>query len=411
MTVILARIRKNPDFWFSLAVVALTIVPLLLAPVRARFLGPEGRGLFAIFQADLTTSAAVGMLGARLASYSIDIGNRPRHNINLSGLALVGTLAYVMAALPLGLLASSRGSSMVCIGLLAGILLAPGWIVGQTELARAQLAGRRRWILAVTGGPGIIEFVGNLGLALLRSLSVLGSVVITLCAEAYRSIASLWRYGCQRREHNPSAPEHSAAGRAGNGRVLMRRSLSLAPAAILPMLAVSVDIILFSLQLPASVLGIYAVARLGSTILYPLAGALEGRLLRHAVNGGLGRGILRSCLDALPVATVIGVTGALLITPVFGGRFASAAVPFAVAAFGGVIRFGFGCASALAAQLGRSGALNVAVTVMVGVEALACLLVAYAVGPSVISMVVAVLLSQGCGLSVLYLLVRGAQDS
>jgi O-antigen/teichoic acid export membrane protein len=392
--------RRHPDLAFSASMMALTIAPLLLAPVRARFLGPEGRGLLAAFQADLSASAVVGMLGVRLAAYAVDIGSHRRDDIRLSGIVAAGTVAYLVVASLLVIPTFDQYGSLVAVALAVGLLLVPGWIIGQTELARAQLSRDRPWILTNAGGPALIEFCGNLALAVGRWLTVLNSVVVTVLAEAFRSLTGVWRFLRERRRSHGGvrATRRGCDGTAHLlGRALTSKSIAFAPAAILPTLALSLDVILYSFWLPVEALGVYAVAKLGLTILYPLATALEGRHVHHVQRLGLLGGVLRSCMEAAPIAMSIGIAGAVLIPVVFGEAFASAAWPFAVGTIGGVLRFGFVSCAAWAASNAPSTVQNASVGVLVVAEAVLCIFVAVTVGPSVLAMVLAVIGSQLCG--------------
>jgi hypothetical protein len=392
--------RRHPDLAFSASMITLTVAPLLLAPVRARFLGPEGRGLFAAFQADLSACAVVSMLGVRLAAYAVDLGSRRRDEVRLSGIVILGTLAYVAFASLLLIPTLERYGWMVAIALAVGMFLAPGWIIGQTELARAQVSRDRRWILTTACGPALIEFCVNLVLAIGRWLTVLNSVVVTVLAEAFRSLIGVWRFFRERRRSHDGA--RATRGDPDDkprllGRELTSKAIAFAPAAMLPTLALSLDVILYSFWLPVEALGVYAVAKLGLTILYPLATALEGRHVHHVRRFGLFGGVLRACLEAAPIAMSVAATGILLIPVVFGEAFAGAALPFAVGTIGGVLRFGYVSCAVWAAVNAPSVVQNASVGVLVGAEATLCILVAVAVGPSIMAMVLAVLGSQLCG--------------
>src|SRR4051794_7965415 len=128
--------RLRGDVLLSLAILAATAAPLLLSPVRAWLLGPEGRGNFALFQADLSAIAAVGMLGARLASYSLQLDQRVRRDVPLRGLMLSGMTVALLLTAPLAVLAYSSAGSLIGWCVAACFLLVPGWILCQLELAR-----------------------------------------------------------------------------------------------------------------------------------------------------------------------------------------------------------------------------------------------------------------------------------
>jgi O-antigen/teichoic acid export membrane protein len=404
----LGRVRgraASPDLLLTFGVLAASAAPLLLAPVRARFLGPEGRGQFAVFQADLVVCAAVGMLGTRLASYSLKLDGRPRRDTSLWPLTLTALLLHLSLTLPLAWLAHTSAGPLVAWALVASTVFVPGWIVSQLELARAQVDGSKRWIFGSTGAPPLVDFVLNVAAVALRAMTLASTIVITLIAELVRTVSAAWRYAARRRHEVPEGGRGPSRARE-EGVALTLEAVRLAPAAALPLVVTSLDVIILSFLVPSERIGVYAVAKLGLLLFMPVASALEGRLLGHAVRLGVGRGMTRASMEVLPLAVVVGTVGALLIKPLFGTSFGDAAIPFVVACLAGVCRIAFDCGSMLAARNGRSGALVVAVTTMLSAEALAFVGSGALAPRSVTAMTGCLLFTHLVGSAVIYLLMR-----
>ncbi len=405
---VLGRLRgtaASRDLLLTFGVLAASAAPLLLAPIRARFLGPEGRGQFAVFQADLVVCAAVGMLGTRLASYSLELDGRRRRDTALWPLTLTALLLHLSLTLPLAWLAHSSAGPVVAWSLVASTVLVPGWIVSQLELARAQVGGDKKWIFITTGGPPLVDFVLNVVAAVLRAITLASTIAITLFAELVRTLSACWRYTTRRRRESPE--DGAGASRArGQGLALAREAVRLAPAAALPLIVTSVDVIILSFLVPPERIGVYAVAKLGLLLFMPVASALEGRLLGHAARLGVGRGMVRASTEVLPLAVVVGALGALVIEPLFGTSFQDAALPFVVACLAGVARIAFDCGAMLAARRGRSGTLVLAVTAMLGAEAITFVGVGVLAPSSVTAMAGCLLFTHLVGSVVIYLLMR-----
>ena len=299
----------------ALTIVA-SVLPLLLAPVRARELSPDGRGEFAFFQSSFTIISTFGALGARHAYYSLRAAGLPDGQLLGPQAALSAWGASAFLGLPLFFISLTQHSGATTALIAVAILLGPMHLYVQLQLARAQYDGRAHRIAITTATPAVWEFLSNLVLAVANWMMVLSVSLATMAAELLRAVVS-----------RGSRPVRSSAeDRKRYTQLLWRYAIVGA----MPMLVANVDVIVYGALIPQAELGYYVVARLAVTLLVFGTMVLEGRFV--ARDGQFAR-TATIMLSVLAVAALVGGTaGTYLIVPIFGRDYAPAASIFGVMA-------------------------------------------------------------------------------
>lgn len=299
--------------------ILLSLLPFLLAPARARLLTPEGRGEFAFFQSAYIVISSIGALGARHAYYAFRGSGGTDQVLIGPRAALSAATASVLAGIPLLLISISRHSLEVSILLVIVACAGPVHLFVQLQLARAQYARRDLRIAAITGLPSAWEFLSNLVLIVINSMTVFWVSALTMSTEAVRAaIAACRPRARQRRRETPVL--------RGSQAVFTRGLWSFAVVGVTPMLVSNVDVLAYGALLPADQLGFYAVAKLALTLLLFGTLVLEGRFATSARR--LSRPQLLTIAALLCAALSGGIAGGLLIPLVFGFAYHAAAALF-----------------------------------------------------------------------------------
>lgn len=344
----------------GLTIASVSLLPLLLAPVRAQLLGPAARGEFAFFQSSLTLVAAVAGLGLRHAAYSLGAVGERRFDTSLRPVLITGTLLGGLAAAPLLAIASRSMSAPVVWALIAVLVFLPGYVSHQFELATVQSRGATGRIAAGVAGPGVVEFLGTLTAVIARSLTLTVALAVTAVAEVWRILLALsWRL------RDPARRERRRAD-AASGRALARAALVFAPAGVLPVVGLSVDVLVYGALVPATALGVYVVAKIGLALMGPFAAVMEGRALRTAGERGVRAVCVRYGAMFALVALLVSAVGSPLMVPLFGEEYAEARFALPIAAAAGAIRALYVLLLAVAAARGR-GRLSVVASAAVAV--------------------------------------------
>lgn len=309
--------------YLPVATIVVGLLPILLAPVRARELSPDGRGEFAFFQSAFMIISAAGALGGRHAYYAIRGRGRPDVPALGAGAAASAWIAAAMAGAPLLVISLFQHSAATSI--LIGIVLAAGplHLFVQLQLARAQYEHQAPRVALTTGVPALWEFVTNLALFAANAMTVLTVSVATATAEVLRGLVS-------QRRRAPS-PHDLRAVRRDYVRHLWR----YAPVSMLPMLVGNIDVIVYGAAIPQKNLGYYAVAKLAVTLLIFATVVIEGRFTRSDLR--FARSALLTLLLLGCTALVGGVLGTLLIPPLFGAAYRPAAGVFGLMAAVGFV--------------------------------------------------------------------------
>lgn len=317
------------------------MLPYLLAPVRASWLGPEARGAFAFFQSSLVVVAACGTMGVRFAAYALDEKGARRLELPMHRTIAWGLSAGLACALPLSVIASLIMSPWLGASILLCVLFVPGWMRSQLELANSQmLALDGRLSLGLTVAS-IVEFVLNLATVVTRSLTLVSSVVVTLCAELTRILlAARWRQ-VDARESSAELLTVADAPQV-DGREFSRMSRSYAPGAILPMVAANIDVLIYGTLMPVALVGLYAVAKLGFSLYLPVGAVLEGRVLSGIRDHGLGRTLLRVAALGVAVSLPLSAGAYVLLPALFGAAYNSAMWGVPLACLAGTLRLVYG---------------------------------------------------------------------
>ncbi len=361
-------------------------LPFLLAPVRAQLLGPAGRGEFAYFQSSIMIIFAVSALGIRHAVYRAQKQGLERFQYGTLPLLGFSLVVSVACGAVLAAFASNGLSTEVAAVVLVVSLFGPIYAVTQLEVANAQLSHHRKRIGVLAGAPAVLEFVVSVVLVVVRQLNVATAIATTLFAELVRNIASVsWRAADRRRADLTSRTQ----SRWDTG--LLRTSIIAAPAVAVPVLASNLDMIIYGALVGSTPLGMYAVAKLGFTVMVLTALTLEGRIVRRLAHTGPRRSAIVIVGLALPLAAFVALGGVALFPLAFGSAYEEARVAFPIAAAAGVFGAVFVSFLAISAYNERQRAALLAAVVSLATLAVGAVLVS-ALGVATASTMCSVLL-------------------
>lgn len=385
------RASSRRDFILVAVVSFAAIMPFLLAPIRAQILGPAGRGEFAFFQSSVTAAGIFSALGLRFACYELNFLKSHRFSFRISRLFIYAMLGAGIIIVPTTWVAFNEISPIVGFAIAATLLLAPGAALVQIETANANFVQRRERIAKLSSVPPVFEFLVTLVLVVLQKFNLLFALLITLGAEAIRTTtAGIW-YFRDRHKHNHRS---SAVDRRMEKR-LVTASFKNAPAVVTPLLSGNLDILLFALWAPTTVLGHYAVAKLGFSVLVIIGSVLEGRFLASFRRQSKIRGLVNVVVCAGVLAAVCGITGWWLVPIIFGMEFTPSAMAFPFLAGAGGLALLFACLSAATAQDSKSSVYpGLAVLLSLAVT---CLAIPAVVGTDVVSLTWALVAAQLVG--------------
>lgn len=362
------------DSVLTIAVIVASLLPFLLAPLRARLFGPDGRGEFAFFQSSFTIIAAASALGYRHAHYQrAHRQARPGSLLGRWGI-LATTAVGIVIGLPLVTVAFLQVGAPVGYGLLLASFAGPLFASTQLEVAEAQWQGNQGRVAALAGGPPAAEFVLNLVLFFSRSLTVATGIVVTLAAEALRiGTAIRSRVLRSKRLEATESLGDDPAPTAGDSTRLLKEAAVLAPALLAPLLASNIDAVIYGGLASTELLGFYAVSKIATSVLILAATTLEGRFLRLAHS----RGVLWSSSVAVSLLLTLGALGTgvghLVVPVLFGEAFRPSGSALPVTALAGVFGGLFVLLSARAAREGRGKSALHAAMACFAVVGLGCL--------------------------------------
>jgi O-antigen/teichoic acid export membrane protein len=344
------------DFLVTTFIILTGLLPFLLAPWRAQALGPIGRGEFAYFQASFSVIAAISVLGLRHAYYGVVENSDARFALLGRDLVLVTLGLGLLAGIPLATIAYFSLSPTTAIGILVASLGGPFFALTQIEVADAQLHARRKRIAGMAGTPPLIELFGTLGLLAVRQLNIMTAILSTLASESGRiivGVSSRMRDGGMKTVKNPPLV-----------RSVLSAAWKLAPATLVPLLANNVDSLIYGALSPTGLVGLYAVAKIGTSLFMLTAITLEGMFLRTSTSVGLGKTLAVSAVG-LPLVGLIGAIAGMTLVPIlFGEEFSDAGAAFPVTATAGVLGALYVWLSAVCAGEGLHRASFVSAVVM-----------------------------------------------
>lgn len=326
----LRAVRLRRDALPTLLVLLAAMLPLALAPLRARYLGPAGRGEFAFFQAAVMVVTAAAGGGIRHAYYGQALTGPARAALWTSRLWGPSIGVAVLAGLPLAVIAFVSLDPVVAVGIGIVVLGAPLYALLQLEMAEAQFQQRQFRVAALSSAPGYLEFLANVVLLAVRALTLTAAVLVTVASELVRGAMALVQRRRDLRRSGPIAVDREAS------RQLARRAVHFVPATLVPLAATNLDALVYGALAHTAALGVYAVAKLIPTFLQLAASVTEGRFIARAAE----RGTLRATASlAVPLVALAGgavVVGWLVVEPLFGAPFSPARPAFAVTAGVGV---------------------------------------------------------------------------
>lgn len=318
-----ARRRPRWRRFIPAATILVGLLPILLAPVRARELSPDGRGEFAFFQSSFMIISAAGALGARHAYYALRGAGQVDAPLLGPGAAVSAWAASSLVGVPLLVISLYQHSLPTSILIALMLAAGPLHLFVQLQLARAQFERDALRVAATTGVPALWEFVVNLVLALVNSMTVLTVSATTAAAEVARGLVSI-----RRRVATPSDVIHLR-------RLYNAQLWRYAPVGIMPMLVGNIDVIVYGAVLSQTELGYYAVAKLAVTLLVFATVVIEGRLAR--TDQSFTRTAGPALLLLAVVGLVGGILGTVLVPPLFGSAYQPAANIFGLMATAGFL--------------------------------------------------------------------------
>ncbi|TFB95885.1 lipopolysaccharide biosynthesis protein [Cryobacterium sp. HLT2-28] len=325
----LLRRLGNKDALLVAGMLLASLLPLVLAPVRAQILGPTGRGEFAYFQSAITIIYAVSALGVRHAVYQKREIGAARFLTSKKPVFAVALAASLTSAALLAVLAGEGFNPWIDVIILIIGCFGPIYALTQLEIGNAQLGRYRRRIAITAGGPAVVEFAAGMVLLAIRQFN-LGTVVAgTMLAELLRNSAGVFVYVRDRRQMGISNTNGTESGMP-----LLRASLLAAPAVLVPILASNLDSIIYGAMLGPATLGMYAVAKLGFTLLVLASLTAEGYVVSRWASRRPLQFLVRFVLIGLPIAAFVSTLGFVLFPFFFGSAFEEArrAFPLAVGA-------------------------------------------------------------------------------
>ena len=312
------------------AIVLAAVLPLALAPIRARVLGPSGRGEFAYFQAALSVHNC--RLGDRdparlLRSYNAGGSATPSEE---SQNHFVCQRAEPGSRYPFGL-------DRIRVPVVHRRLVYPHRGARRTVVCHDAAGGRKRPARRQTQADrGLCRVAfsrricGNIALLALRSLTLWTAITVTLFSE----LESLPRWNTPPRALDKP---HLAPRDMVVLRTFEKASWILAPATLVPILASNIDSLIYGALAPTSQLGLYAVAKIATSILLLGAITLEGYFLQDVFQRGLRKALGRNGLALIGVAAAGAVLGLLLVPLLFGAAYHAAALAFPLSATAGTL--------------------------------------------------------------------------
>lgn len=312
---------RRKQLLLTALILSVSILPLLLSPWKAQALGASGRGEISFFQSGLTILLTVSAVGARPVYYQVRSGMDTRLRVRFWRSAMFSWLLSGVVLVALIVLGVGSVSGLSFAALALCWFFAPAQLLTQTEIAEAQISGRRRQVFALSSSPALVETVMTLALLVVQKVNVLTSVLVTLLSEAVRAITAGWLY----------LRGKATAGPRVEARDLSRGSVRLTVVALLPLLIANVDTLVFVLFVSTAQLGQFAVAKIVIGLMLLAATSAEGYVLRS--TGTRMRTITYLALGVLAVS--LGLAGWVATPTLFGPEFVASQWAFLSCAVAG----------------------------------------------------------------------------
>jgi O-antigen/teichoic acid export membrane protein len=271
-------------------------------------------------------------------------------------------------------------------------LFGPVYALTQLEIGNAQLGRYRKRIATLAGGPAIVEFVVGLVLLLVRQFHLATVVAATVLAEMVRNGSALFWYLRDRGRF-----EGNSISGPKSGTQFLQSSLIAAPAVLVPILASNLDSIIYGSMLGPSTLGMYAVAKLGFTVLVLASITAEGYVVAQWAHRRPIQVFARFVLIGLPSSVVVAVVGYLLFPYFFGSAFQEARLAFPLAVLAGLFGSIFVCFLSIAAFNDRHRAALNAASISVVALGVGAILISVLGRPSASDMCLVLLAAQIVG--------------
>lgn len=321
---------------------------LISAPVLARSLGAEGRGIWALIASfDLATSLilALGLPQAFAFWYreaTDEAGKVEAMALANGGIRRIAAISVTVAAVVFVVLYQRLGVPMA-ISLALLVLSTPSTTF---NLVSRQLAGLEHSDLRfsiIDGAPAVFLAAAILLLGALGSLSLGTGLAALVLSRLLAFVPGLlvWRRG---------------AGRSSDRRFFLH-GVRAAPATLAQMAQGRIEqLAIWPLGLES--VGRYAIAGLFGAVLNPLYASIATRVFRARSSASRST-TARDFLLVSTMAIIVASCAIFIVGPVFGDDFAEARMPAAVLALGSISFGAFLVTRALLDREGRPGITSV----------------------------------------------------
>ena len=367
---------------------------LLVAPLLARELGPDGRGLYAAYTSVLLLMGVVGTFGAQ-DGLTHFVAHRGWTTRNAARASLLFLLPASFASVLIVILASTFlfGSIDERIVFFALSLTLPVQILFNMAIGIATGSRDYRAVNLLKVIPAVARTIVIVGLCVFTTVNAAIAAAVLLLSPA---VGLAWYFiHISRSLASDSSPAVSPSllRRTNELKPLIRFSLGVFPGVLASMAATRLDQVIGLPLIGADQLGLYAAAVSIAEI--PLIVGTAGRSFVIAIetDGLHDRSVSRAI--ALVLAGTVAASGGLaLVSPwfipwFFGSDFAGAVIPTIILLVGTVIYTALSLASArlIATKRTRSHSLSLTVGAVAGLVALVVLSRFGAIGAAMASVI------------------------
>lgn len=337
------------------------LMALVVAPLLARELGAEGRGLYTALTAPVLLAGIIGTLGLQdgLSQFISRRGMSPRGALRAAAIALLVLSALASGAMfVLGyfLFQDSRQRLEYCLVLTTvPVLIGHNLMIG--------IATGTRDITGLNGTkliPAAVRALAVVVLCLFTQMTPLTGAMLLLAAPILGIAWQVWRIFAK--ELQGSARDSEPTATAYSAKELVKFSLAASPGVLAAMLMTRADQVLGLTLLGAEQLGQYAVAVTVAEL--PIMVATAGRsyiLGRRAVDGQRIPRVawaLLACNGAICLTLMVLVPWA--IPWIFGQVFQGSVLPCIILLVGTIFYTAMSLGSAILLNEGRAHSQSVA---------------------------------------------------
>lgn len=338
------------------------LTALAVAPLLARELGVEGRGIYTALTAPLLVAGVVGTFGLQdgLSQFISRRGFSPRRALktaSLAVLALSALTAGIMATLGF-LLFDNHGQRLEYTLVLATV---PVLIGHNLMIGIATGSGDIRGLNGTKLIPASVRAAAVIVLCVLTDMTPLTAALLLLATPA---LGILWQVGRILAARGPAGSTYVETTVAGSQSQLFRFSLATFPGVLAAMLMSRADQVIGLPLLGAVQLGHYAIAVTVAELPMMVATAGRSYLLGHHRGMGGHNGVARLAWGLLVANGAICLI-LMAIVPwgipwIFGDAFRGAVIPCIILLLGTVCFTAMSLGSAILLNAGRPHSQSIA---------------------------------------------------